>query len=86
MSLAALVVLGVHCFAKPYKESHVNAIEACVLLNLLLVTGAFLDPTGNQVPKGFSLFLVMIPFAYAALFLVWKICVRLKIVDKLLVI
>ena len=83
MSLAALVVLGVHCFAKPYKENHVNAIEAAVLLNLLLVTGAFLDPTGNQVPRGFSLFLVMIPFAYAALFLLWRICVRFKIVDYL---
>ena len=83
MSLAALVVLVVHCFAKPYKENHVNAIEAAVLLNLLLVTGAFLDPTGNQVPRGFSLFLVMIPFAYAALFLLWRICVRFKIVDYL---
>ena len=83
MSLAALVVLGVHCFAKPYKENHVNAIEAAVLLNLLLVTGAFLDPTGNQVPRAFSLFLVMIPFAYAALFLLWRICVRFKIVDYL---
>ena len=82
MSLAALVVLGVHCFTKPYKEKHVNAIEAAVLLNLLLVTGAFLDPTGNQVPRGFSLFLVMLPFAYAACFLVYKICQRFKLFDK----
>ena len=83
MTFAALVVLGVHCFAKPYEENHVNDIEAAVLLNLLLVTGAFLDPTGNQVPRGFSLFLVMIPFAYTALFLLWRICVRFKIVNYL---
>lgn len=73
MSLASLVVLIVHLIVKPYKKEHNNIIEAAVLLNLLLVTGAFLNPSADQVPYGFAVFLVVLPFVYALGYIVWRV-------------
>ena len=47
MSLAALVVLIVHLFVKPYEKEAINIIEAILLLDLLMITGAFLDPSSD---------------------------------------
>ena len=73
MSLAALVVLIVHLFTKPYCKEHINIIEAAILLNLLIVTGAFLDPYNVQVPEAISTILVLLPYVYAAGFILWRV-------------
>ena len=73
MSLAALIVLIVHLFTKPFQKAYINVIEAAILLNLLLVTVAFLDPSNNSVPKEFGLILIVLPFAYALIFLIYKL-------------
>ena len=78
MSLAALVVLIIHLFTKPYKKMYINVIEAAILLDLLMVTAAFLDPpSSSPVPQWFSIILLMLPYAYAVTFIGYKIAVRL---------
>ena len=75
MSLAALAVLIVHLFTKPYKKEYINIIEAAILLNLLLVTGAFLDPSSNQVPFEFGVFLAVLPFVYATGYVMYRLLI-----------
>ena len=75
MSIAALGVLIVQLFTKPYSQEYINIIEAAILLNLLLVTGAFLDPSNVQVPEAVRIILVVLPFIYALGFL---LCVFIK--------
>ena len=65
MSLAALTVLIVHLFTKPYEQMYINVIEAAILLNLLMVTAAFLNPSNSPVPVWFSTLLVLLPYFYA---------------------
>ena len=77
MSLAALAVLIVHLFTKPFEKTYINIIEAAILLNLLMVTAAFLDPSNSPVPKEFGLTLVVLPYVYAAAFLLYKLGSRL---------
>ena len=82
MSLAALVVLIIHLFTKPYKKMYINVIEAAILLDLLMVTAAFLDPpSSSPVPQWFSIILLMLPYTYAVIFIGYKIAVRLWYVD-----
>lgn len=64
MSLAALAVLVIHLFVKPYQKMYINVIEAAILLNLLMVTAAFLDPSNSPVPMWFSTLLVILPYVY----------------------
>ena len=73
MSLAALVVLIVHLFVKPYEKEAINIIEAILLLDLLMITGAFLDPSSDQVPAAFAYILVFLPYAYCVGYICWKI-------------
>ena len=77
MSLAALVVLIIHLFTKPYEKMHVNIIEAAILLDLLMVTAAFLDPSNSPVPYWFSVVLLVLPYVYAVAFIGYNIAVRL---------
>jgi len=72
-SLAALVVLLVHLFTKPFQKMYINVIEAAILLNLLMVTVAFLDPVNNPVPYQFSTFLILLPYFYAAGYLFYSL-------------
>ena len=65
MSLAALVALILHLFVKPYENKYINIIEAAILLNLLMVTAAFLDPSNSPVPEWFSTMLLILPYVYA---------------------
>jgi hypothetical protein len=73
MSLAALTVLIVHLFAKPYDKMHINVIETAILLNLLMVTAAFLDPSGRPIPEWLSSILVVLPYLYAVGYVGWRI-------------
>ena len=73
MSIAALGVLIVQLFTKPYSQEYINIIEAAILLNLVLVTGAFLDPSSIQVPEAVRIILVFLPFIYALGFLLWAV-------------
>ena len=73
MSLAALVVLIVHLFTKPYKNEYINIIEAIILLDLLLTTGAFLDPSSEQVPFGLGVFVAVLPYVYAVGCILYRI-------------
>ena len=75
MSLAALLVLIVHLFTKPFEKMYINIIEAAILLNLLMVTVALLDPSNTPVPFWFSSILLFLPYGYAVgyiLFIVGK--------------
>lgn len=72
MNLAALGVLLVHLFTKPFQKLHNNVIEAAILLNLLLVTVAFLDPSNSPVPFGLSTVLLFLPYLYAICFLFYQ--------------
>ncbi len=65
MSLAALVVLLVHLFTKPFQEMYINIIEAAILLDLLMVTVSFLDPSNESIPVYISTTLLLLPYAYA---------------------
>lgn len=73
MSLAALVVLLVHLFTKPFKQLHINIIEAAILLNLLLVTVAFLDPSNSPVPFPLSTLLLFLPYIYATCYVLYRL-------------
>lgn len=77
MSLAALGVLLVHLFTKPFKKMSTNLIEAAILLNLLMVTVALLDPSNSPVPFAFSVILLFLPFTYAIAFLLYKLMRRI---------
>ena len=66
-------MLIVHLFTKPFQKSYINIIEAAILLNLLLVTVALLDPSNNSVPKEFGFILIVLPFAYAIIFFIYKL-------------
>lgn len=72
-SLAALMTLIVHLFTKPFEKNYINVIEAAILLNLLMVTVAFLDPANSPVPFQFSTFLVILPYVYAACYIFYSI-------------
>ncbi len=78
MSIAALVVMIVHVFTKPYKKEYINIIEAAILLDLLLVTGAFLDPSSEQVPDWFAYILVFLPYIFCIGYICWLIGKRIK--------
>ena len=73
MSLAALTVLIVHLFVKPYEKMYINVIETAILLNLLMVTAAFLDPSGRPIPEWLSSILVVLPYLYAVGYVGWRI-------------
>ena len=72
LAMMALVVLTLHCFTKPYKERYINIVEALILLDLLLVTGLLIDPE-SQVPVEFDFFMILLPFVYFVLYLLWRI-------------
>ena len=71
MSLAALSVLLVHIFSKPYENEYINIIEAAILLDLLMVTGAFLDPSSDDSLRYFGYVLVFLPYVYAIGYIAW---------------
>lgn len=73
MSVVALIVLIVHVFTKPFEKMHINVIEAAILLNLLMVTAAFLDPSNSPVPFAFSTILVVLPYVYAAVYIAYVV-------------
>lgn len=73
MSLVALAVLMIHVFTKPFEKMYINVIEAAILLNLLMVTAAFLDPSNSPVPFAFSTILVLLPYIYAAAYMLFRI-------------
>ena len=71
LAMTALAVLTLHCFLKPYKERYINIVEALILLDLLLVTGLLIDPE-SQVPIEFDFFMILLPFVYFVLYLLWR--------------
>ncbi|KAL5515915.1 hypothetical protein EMCRGX_G001160 [Ephydatia muelleri] len=73
MSFLALAVLIVHLFTKPYKKWQINLIEALILLNLVMVTIAYLDPFTSPVPMGLKTFLSVLPYAYPVVYTMWRI-------------
>ena len=77
MSLGALTVLIVHLFTKPYVQEYINVIETLILLDLLLITGAFLDPSSDQVPKEFGYVLIFLPYGYCIGYVIWRIATRI---------
>ena len=73
MSLVALLVLLIHVFTKPFKKMYINVIEAAILLNLLMVTAAFLDPSNSPLSFQFSTILVLLPYFYAVGYVICRI-------------
>lgn len=73
MTVSAVFVLMVHILTKPYIKSYINVIEALILLNLAAVTVVYLNPSTNHVPRWFSTLLVLLPYAYCLIYMVWRI-------------
>ena len=71
MFLLALFVLVFHCFIKPYKKESSNIVETLILLNLLLVTAAYLEAPEGGVASSFIVILTVLPYLYAVCFLIW---------------
>ena len=71
MFLLALFVLVFHCFIKPYKKEASNVVETLILLNLLLVTAAYLEAPQDGVASSFIVILTVLPYLYAVCFLIW---------------
>ena len=65
-------------------------METLILLNLLLVTAAYLEPPQNRVASLFILILTVLPYLYAVVFLIWVagkkmyVCSGLYISDTIL--
>ena len=73
MSLLALAVLIVHLFTKPYQKWQINFIEALILLDLVMVTFAYLDPFTSPLPAGLKTFLLVLPYVYPVVYAAWRI-------------
>ena len=74
MTLAALIILVIHLFTKPFEKTRINVIETMILLDLLIVTAVFLV---GSLPDGLGITLVILPYLYAAGFLLYKLISRL---------
>ena len=73
MSLAALVVLIVHIIVKPFEKEYINVIEALILLDLVLVTGAFLSPDSNTSTITIGYIFMFLPYLYCIGYLLYRI-------------
>ena len=71
MFLLALFVLVFHCFIKPYKKESSNIVETLILLNLLLVSAAYLEAPEGGVASLFIVILTVLPYLCAVGFLIW---------------
>ena len=71
MFLLALFVLVFHCFIKPYKKESSNIVETLILLNLLLVSAAYLEAPQDGVASSFIVILTVLPYLYAVCYLIW---------------
>ena len=65
MALFEVIMLIVHCIAKPYEKSWINFIESLILLDLFLVTVAILQPSDPYFPNGLAGVFALLPFIYA---------------------
>ncbi|XP_019851702.1 PREDICTED: uncharacterized protein LOC109581757 [Amphimedon queenslandica] len=73
MSLAALVVLIVHIIVKPFEKEYINVIEALILLDLVLVTGAFLSPDPNSPAITIGYIFMFLPYLYCIGYVIYRI-------------
>ena len=83
MTVSAVFVLMTHVLTKPYVKSYTNIIETLILLNLAAVTIVYLNPLANHVPQWFTTLLVLLPFAYCLVYILWRISRHLWYVDCL---
>ena len=72
---AGLMVFFIFACAKPYKLRRTNAIEAFVLLDLLLVIALFLnlDERSGKSTKALALTLLLLPFLIVLFYIIVKV-------------
>ena len=70
-----LIVFSIAVWAQPYKTKRTNIIEVVVLLDLLLLTGVFLnlEERSTIATQGFSLILLLLPFLAILFYIAAKI-------------
>ena len=83
MTVSAVFVLMTHVLTKPYVKTHINIIETLILLNLAAVTVVYLNPSVNHVPQWLTTLLVLLPFAYCLVYILWRISRYVWYVDCL---
>ena len=83
MTVSAVFVLMTHVLTKPYVKTHINIIETLILLNLAAVTVVYLNPSVNHVPQWLTALLVLLPFAYCLVYILWRISGYVWYVDCL---
>ena len=73
MTASAVFVLMTHVLTKPYEKTYINVIETLILLNLAAVTVVYLNPSSNLVPQWVTTILVILPYVYCIVYVVWRI-------------
>lgn len=73
MTASAMFVLMTHVLTKPYVKTYINIIETLILLNLAAVTVIYLNPSSNSVPRWLSTLLVVLPYVYCIVYILWRI-------------
>ena len=73
MTASAVFVLMTHVLTKPYEKTYINVIETLILLNLAAVTVVYLNPSSNSVPQWLTTILVILPYVYCIIYIVWRI-------------
>ena len=77
-----IIIIGFICVTKPYEGWISNIIEAAILLDLLVIAICFLDQNGgaqyeNDTSANVAIVLLLLPFLYALLIIIWKIMMKL---------
>ena len=72
MIVGAVTILMVHLLVQPYEKRHVNIIESLILLNLVVVGVASLNPNIYKVPQWLRAILLLAPFVYGFFYMNWK--------------
>ena len=72
---AGLIIFFVAVWAQPYQAKRTNIIEAVVLMDLLLITGIFLnmEERSTMATQGFGIILLFLPFLAILFYIVAKI-------------
>jgi len=73
MIVGAVTVLLVHLLTQPYEKTHINIIEALVLVNFVTLPVLFLNPAFTNVPTWFSTLLLLAPYCYGVLYCIWAL-------------
>ena len=73
MAVAGLIVFVIHILTKPYVKEYINIIEAFILLDIMLVAGAFIDLESDIVTPVIGYIFMFIPYLYFLVYICYFI-------------